>query len=181
MPTPITDLSPEYVLLGLIAQKPAHGYELHQRLVTDLGQTWHISLSQTYATLNRLERRGLIAGTAQKPDKRPTRRSFRLTAAGRRRFMEWLHSVTRCSVRAIRVEFVARLYFAHTLGPDPTRQVLEAQRAEVEEGLVRLQSLLNGFPPEQVMNRLSLQLRIRQLGSVIEWLAQCKRALGLEP
>ena len=35
-------------LLGLLAIRPDHGYELHQRLSNDLGQVWHISLSQTY-------------------------------------------------------------------------------------------------------------------------------------
>jgi DNA-binding PadR family transcriptional regulator len=30
-------LSPEYALLGFLAQKAAHGYELHQRLSNELG------------------------------------------------------------------------------------------------------------------------------------------------
>ncbi len=45
-------LSPEYALLGLLAQSPAHGYELYQILSADLSQVWHISLSQAYSILN---------------------------------------------------------------------------------------------------------------------------------
>src|SRR3990172_4549335 len=89
-------LSPEFALLGFLAQHSAHGYELHQRLVTNLGQIWHVSLSQTYNILNRLEAQGFITGTVQEQEKLPDRRRFRVTAAGRRRFENWLHSASGC-------------------------------------------------------------------------------------
>ena len=64
-------LSPEYALLGLLAGSPAHGYELHQVFTTDLGQVWHLSLSQTYNILNRLEAQGFIDGSLQEQEKLP--------------------------------------------------------------------------------------------------------------
>ena len=172
-------LSPEYALLGFLAQHSAHGYELHQRLVTDLGQVWHVSLSQTYNILNRLEAQGFIAGTVQEQAKLPARRSFRLTAAGRRRFNTWLHSPAPCSVRTIRVEFTTRLYFAQALSPDTVPDLIEAQTTEVRAGLTRLQNIQAEFPPNQMFNRLGLNLRIRQLASLLDWLADCRAALGL--
>ena len=51
-------VSPEYVLLGLLNLQPAHGYALHERITQELGTIWHISLSQTYSLLNRLESQG---------------------------------------------------------------------------------------------------------------------------
>jgi PadR family transcriptional regulator AphA len=172
-------LSPEYALLGFLAQHPAHGYELHQRLVTDLGQIWHVSLSQTYNILNRLEAQGFIAGTVQEQVKLPARRSFRLTSAGRRHFHTWLHSPAPCSVRTIRVEFTTRLYFEQALNPDRVPALIEAQTAEVRAGLTRLQHIQAELPPEQTFNRLGLDLRIRQLTSLLDWLAECRAALGL--
>ncbi len=172
-------LSPEYALLGFLAQHPAHGYELHQRLVTDLGQVWHVSLSQTYNILNRLEAQGFIVGVVQEQAKLPARRSFRLTAAGRRRFNIWLHSPAPCSVRTIRVEFTTRLYFAQARSPERVLDLIEAQVAEVQGGLARLQSLQAELPPDQTFNRLGLDLRIRQLASLLDWLAECRAALGL--
>ncbi len=172
-------LSPEYALLGCLAQHPAHGYELHQRLVTDLGQVWRVSLSQTYNILNRLEAQGFIAGTVQEQAKLPARRSFRLTSTGRRRFNTWLHSPAPCSVRTIRVEFTTRLYFAQALSPDTVPDLIEAQTTEVRAGLTRLQNIQAEFPPNQMFNRLGLNLRIRQLASLLDWLAECRAALGL--
>ena len=172
-------LSPEYALLGFLAQHSAHGYELHQRLVTDLGQVWHVSLSQTYNILNRLEAQGFIAGTVQEQAKLPARRSFRLTVAGRRRFNTWLHSPAPCSVRTVRVEFTTRLYFAQALSPATVPDLIEAQTTEVRAGLTRLQNIQAEFPPNQMFNRLGLNLRIRQLASLLDWLAECRAALGL--
>lgn len=183
MPSPASyasALSPEYALLGLLTRRPAHGYELHQRLIADLGQVWHVSLSQTYNILNRLEARGFIAGAVQEQARLPARRSFHLTAAGRRRFQTWLQSPAPCSVRTIRVEFTTRLYFAHALSPDAVPDLIEAQTAEVRSGLERLQAMLAELPPDQTFNRLGLNLRLRQLASLLDWLAECRAALGLQ-
>ncbi len=110
-------LSPEYVLLGLLNQQPAHGYDLHQRLIEELGQIWHISLSQTYNILKRLEAKGFIVGVVQVQAKAPPRRRFRLTPLGRRRFEEWLTTSAEPRARAIRVEFLTRLYFVYLANP----------------------------------------------------------------
>ncbi len=172
-----SDLSPEFALLGFLAQQSAHGYELHQRLSTDLGQVWHVSLSQTYNILNRLEVRGFIRGIVQEQEKLPPRRTFRLTSAGRRRFDNWLYSPTPCSVRTIRVEFVTRLYFSHARHPDRVANLIEAQIEEVRAGLTRLEAMLAELPPGQVFNQLGLKLRVRQLASLMDWLTECRAAL----
>jgi DNA-binding PadR family transcriptional regulator len=175
----VSALSPEYALLGFLAQGPAHGYELHRRLSESLDQVWHVSLSQTYNILTRLEGSGYIIGKIQAQPKLPPRKEFHLTAAGRRRFNTWLRTPTGCSVRAIRVEFTTRLYFAHASDHALVRNLIDTQTAEVEQGLQHLRELLETLPQEQTFNRLGLMLRIRQLASLIEWLSECRQALGL--
>ncbi len=172
-------LSPEYVLLGFLNQQPAHGYDLHEQIQAELGQIWHISLSQTYNILNRLETQGYVAGTLQAQEKLPARKRFRLTAAGRRRFKEWLATATEPSTRAIRVEFITRLYFARALSPAAARTVIDQQIASTQEGLSHLQTSLAELPPEQIFNRLGLEFRVQQLTAVIEWLNESKTKLGL--
>ncbi len=173
-PTYASVLSPEYALLGLLAERPAHGYQLHQRLTAELGQVWRVSLSQAYNILNRLEAQGLIAGREEKPTSQPARRLFRLTPAGKRRFERWLRAPTGCSARAVRVEFLARLYFTHMLYPQLVPRLVDQQIAVVQGGLVRLERLLPTVDPEQVINRLGVELRINQLRSLLDWLRQCR-------
>ena len=170
-------LSPEYAFLGFLAQQPDHGYELHQRLTTDLGQIWHASISQTYNILKRLERQGFIIGTVQEQTKRPDRTRFRLTIAGRRRFNTWLHAVAPAQSRALRLEFTTRLYFANALQPELVPEIVEAQAAEIRARQAQLQSVLADLPPNGVLNRQSVQLRIRQLNLLLDWAYECRTAL----
>ena len=173
-------LSPEYVLLGFLNQQPAHGYDLHERIEAELGQIWHISLSQTYNILNRLETQGYITGVMQEQEKLPARKRFRLTAAGRRRFEDWLSTATEPSTRAIRVEFITRLYFARVISPTAARTVIEQQIASTQDGLTQLQAQLDELPSEQTFNRLGLEFRVQQLTTVIAWLNTSKAKLGLD-
>ena len=173
---PASNLSPEYPLLGLLARQPAHGYELHQRLVEEFGHTWHISLSQTYNILKRLESQGVITGEDQNQENRPARRYFQLTPLGRERFEAWLDSTVGCSTRAIRIEFLTRLAFAESLRPQLVPQLLARQITEVENGLARLEDALQKLPAAQTYNRLALQLRVRQLAPMLDWLIACQAA-----
>jgi DNA-binding PadR family transcriptional regulator len=167
-------LSPEFVFLGLLQSNPHYGYELHNLLVADLGQIWHISLSQTYNILNRLEAQGYIQGELQTQEKLPARRYFHLTDLGRDRFDNWLNSSTGISVRHIRVEFITRLYFASKYGSDKVDALINCQLEDIQNGLVRLQRMLDDLTLEHVFNRLGLELRINQLNAIRDWLDKCR-------
>lgn len=171
---PASNLSPEYPLLGLLAQRPAHGYELHQRLTEEFGHIWRISLSQTYNILKRLEKQGAIAGEDEEQENRPARRFFHLTPAGRQRFDAWLDTTVGCSTRAIRVGFLTRLAFAERLQPELVPDLLARQIVDVQEGIGRLEKDLADLPPEQTYNRLALQLRVRQIAPMLDWLTECQ-------
>jgi PadR family transcriptional regulator, regulatory protein AphA len=172
-------LSPEYALLGLLARQPAHGYELHQRLEEELGQVWHVSLSQTYNILKRLEAQGFISGAEEKVGKAPARLRFSLTPTGRERWEIWLRHPTGSSVRAIRVEFITRLYFASFFEKDLPAELLRAQREETRAGLERLQRIEQSLPEGKIYNRLSIALRIRQLQAVLDWIDEAALSLGI--
>ncbi len=172
-----TSLSPEYALMGLLAQQPAHGYDLHQRLLADLGQVWHISQSQLYNLLKRLETQADIVAALVEQPRRPDRRVFQLTDRGRTRFEKWLGTPTGSSIRAIRVEFITRLYFISQSSPGDVDALIDIQVEETSRGVVRLQKMLAELDPEQVFNRLGLELRINQLSSILDWLDKCRSAI----
>jgi DNA-binding PadR family transcriptional regulator len=172
-------LSPEYPLLGLLIQQPAHGYSLHQRLITDLGQFWRISLSQAYNILKRLETHGFIIGQMQELVGTPARRHFEATPEGVKRFEEWLFAPSGSSARAIRVEFITRLYFALAIYKERASQLIDEQITESHKHLEILKGELDLLPLDQAFNRLALELRIRQLESILDWLPQCSTILGL--
>ncbi|OGN99064.1 MAG: hypothetical protein A2Z71_09675 [Chloroflexi bacterium RBG_13_50_21] len=168
-----TRLSPEFVLLGFLYQNPGHGYELHRRLVDEFGYIWHVSQSQTYNILKRLESHGFITAALIEQEKLPTRQLFHLNESGLHRFSTWLDTPTKCSVHAIRVEFITRLYFIHLYQPSKILEAIRLQTREVQVGLLRLEEMHLSLPEEQIFNYLALDLRIKFLRSIISWLDEC--------
>ncbi len=170
-------LSPEFALLGFLYAQPSHGYDLHQKLATELDSIWHISQSQIYNILSRLEKRGDISSTALEQEKLPPRQVLQITKKGRDRFEEWLDMPTGSSVRVIRLEFITRLYFVRRISPEKTQPLLNSQSVEINATITRLELSLAEIPADQAFNRLSLRLRIRQLHSVLHWLNECQKTL----
>lgn len=171
----VNRLSPEFVLLGLLYQHPLHGYELHKQLIDKFGYIWHVSQSQTYNILKRLENQGFITSTSIEQDKLPPRQLLHLTMTGTQRFNEWLDTPTKCSVHAIRVEFITRLYFLKQIHPKKIEKVIDAQITEVVWGLNRLRELRSDLSGDQSFNRLALELRISLLSSILGWLDECSK------
>lgn len=171
----IGTLSPEMALLGLLYGEAGHGYDLHRKVVADLGQVWHLSQSQAYAILNRLEARGDISAEEIPQEKLPSRQLLRMTAQGREHFLAWLDATSGGSTRAIRMEFVTRLYFLNLYFPERLAQAFDRQRAEAQGHIQRLERMLAGLPEEQVYNRISLDMRLRQLRLILDWLDECRQ------
>jgi len=169
-PHHIGTLSPEMALLGLLYEAPGHGYDLHRKVISDLGQVWHLSQSQAYAILKRLEVRGDISVEEILQERLPSRQLLHMTPLGRKRFLDWLEAPSGGSTRAIRMEFVTRLYFLCLYMPEKLAQAFDRQRIEAETHIQRLVAMRAGLSDEQIYNRMSLDLRLKQLKTVLEWL-----------
>ena len=79
----------EVVVLGLLAEEPAYGYDLLERFrERSMGFWVEIGKASVYQTLHRLEQGGLVSGRAQEGTEGPDRRVFRITKAGTKRLRE---------------------------------------------------------------------------------------------
>jgi DNA-binding PadR family transcriptional regulator len=175
-PHHIGTLSPEMALLGLLYEQPNHGYELHRKVITELGQVWHLSQSQAYSILKRLESHGDISVEEISQEKLPSIQLLSMTAQGRKRFLDWLRAPSGGSTRAIRMEFVTRLYFLRQYMPEELAEAFERQRAEAKRHIERLVKTRTELPGEQIYNRISLDLRLKQLNTVLVWLDECQQS-----
>lgn len=169
---PASKISPEYALLGFLYVQPLHGYELQRRLQNELHEIWRLSQSQVYSILKRLARQGLIKAKVQPQEKLPDREQLELTETGRESFLNWLVEPTRSSARAIRIEFLTRMYFAGRIEPGLSEKLFREQESYTRNDLARLKRHLGELPGDQRYNRLGLVLRIRQLNSILEWLSE---------
>jgi DNA-binding PadR family transcriptional regulator len=175
-PHHIGTLSPEMALLGLLYKEAGHGYDLHRKVNADLGQVWHLSQSQAYAILKRLETRGDISVEEVPQEKLPSRQLLKMTAQGRKNFLAWLEASSGGSTRAIRMEFITRLYFLNLYFPKRLAQAFDQQRTEAQAHIQRLENMLAELPPGQIYNRMSLEMRLKQLRFILEWLDESQKS-----
>ena len=174
-PHHIGTLSPEMALLGQLFGSAGHGYDLHRKVVSDLGHVWHLSQSQAYAILKRLETQGDISMEEIPQEKLPSRQLLHLTGQGRERFLNWLDTSSGGSTRAIRLEFITRLYFLNQYFPEKIAHAFDQQRSEAKIHIQRLEETRKHLPDDQVYNRMSLNMRLEQLKAVLEWLDECQK------
>lgn len=167
-------LTPDETILGLLAVKAQHGYDLlaHFQDSARLGEIWHLSTSQLYAVLKRLERDNKITGVKIESANAPTRTEYHLTLVGHSHLMAWLADATpSASVRRIRVEFLSRLYIARQLQL-PLTPLIQAQRHSCEKQhniLIEQQR-----HSQSGIQTLALELIIAQLAAVLQWLKTCE-------
>ncbi len=124
---------------------------------------------------------GYVTSNTAEQEKFSPGELFQITKAEPRRFREWLEKPDGSSVHTIRVEYTTRLYFfAEKLFTDIILKMLEAQSGEVDRGLAGLEVDQAAIPDGQTFNRLSLDLHIRQLGSILDWLIECHQAFEIK-
>jgi DNA-binding PadR family transcriptional regulator len=96
-------------LLGLVLERPGHGYELGNRLIARLGETWWIEPKYAYRLLKQLEKEGLVV-SVQEPRR------------NKERYMRVYHPTEQASS--------ALEYWMETLTPrEPVRLGLQAKLA----------------------------------------------------
>jgi DNA-binding PadR family transcriptional regulator len=125
----------EWVVLGLLAEGPAHGFELSKPLAPGgaIGRVWSASRPLTYRALEQLTAAGLAVADRVEPGAGPRRTIHKITPVGRRALRRWLATpVDR--IRKVRAELLVKLLLLERAGVD-TGPLLAAQRAALEPGL----------------------------------------------
>jgi DNA-binding PadR family transcriptional regulator len=119
----------EWACLGILAEAPAHGYTVAQRLTPegDIGRIWSVSRALTYRALGHLLDRRLVRELREEPGiAGGVRTPLALTARGRRMLDAWLEQPVE-HLRDVRTEFLLKLQLCQNLNVDH-RPLIKAQR-----------------------------------------------------
>jgi DNA-binding PadR family transcriptional regulator len=121
-------MSVKYAMLGILAEKDLHGYEIKSSFDEKVGDFWSLNYGQIYTTLDRLEKDDLVTHDRQAQDKRPDRKIYSITRKGKKELEEWLSTPVN-RVRALRDEFFIKLVFMDKNDPAPVIDLIEKQKA----------------------------------------------------
>jgi len=122
----------ELAILGLLKERPMHGYQLNRELSEQLGGLWRVSYGSLYPSLRRLERQGAITSEPGTGARRKT--VYAITPEGERLFLELLEETPQEN-QTEDARFRVRLAFFRYLPPETRVRLLERRRQALETRL----------------------------------------------
>lgn len=127
-----------HAILGLLAQRPAYGYELHAQFEALVGgrTMWEVKPAQVYTTLTRLEESGHVVHTEVRRVGGPDQRVYEITGTGREMLEAWYGSGVHPDHQ--RDEFFVKLMLAVADDTADAERVVRIQRASLYRDLHEL-------------------------------------------
>ncbi|MEK7784600.1 MAG: PadR family transcriptional regulator [Chloroflexota bacterium] len=164
-------MSVRNALLGLLAQRPRHGYELHAAFEAVVGgeQNWDVKPAQIYTTLARLEESGLVVEEGVEQGGGPEKRIYAITPAGRKALSQWFNAGV--ELEHHRDEFFLKLLLGIAIGEVNPRSVIQTQRAKLYQDLHDITAQRNRTDPKKSLAQvLLLDKAIMHLEADLRWL-----------
>lgn len=164
-------MSVRNALLGLLAQRPRHGYELHAAFEAVSGgeKNWDVKPAQIYTTLTRLEESGLVVQEAVEQDGGPEKYIYAITDSGRAELEQWFSSGIEREHH--RDEFFIKLMLSLVTGQATPYQVIRWQRTALYQELHNLTSRRNQANPKTELAKIFLfDKAIMHLEADLRWL-----------
>ncbi|MYS18799.1 transcriptional regulator, PadR family [Streptomyces sp. DvalAA-14] len=161
-------MSLRHAVLGLLAERPASGYDLMKLFETSLANVWPATQSQVYGELGKLAASGLLTVSAEGPR---GRKEYAITAEGRVELRHWLTETEPDRIR--RSETLLRVFFLGALTPVEAAVYLGLEAGRAAAGHAALRELEASVPwgddPISVYGRLALEYGLRLTAMQEEW------------
>ena len=160
-----------HAVLGLLAQRPRHGYELRTAFQAVGGgeENWDVKPAQIYSTLTRLEQSGLVVEEGVEQDAGPEKRIYAITKAGRQVLEEWFASgITEDHQRD---EFFVKLMLGLALDSTDPYALINTQRDQLYKQLHGITEQRTRADPRKEMAKiLLLDKVVMHLEADLRWL-----------
>lgn len=121
--------------LGVLTERPMSGYEIRKCFEEAFQHFFLAGFGSIYPALADLAAGGHVTVESVEQEKRPDKKVYRITEAGRRALIAELQATE--PRHKVRSEFLALAYFAHLLPPARVAEILDAMVREWETCIVR--------------------------------------------
>jgi DNA-binding PadR family transcriptional regulator len=159
----------ELAVLGLLKERPMHGYQLSRELSEQLGGLRRVSYGSLYPTLRRLERDGAVEATGPGASGGRRKTVYRITPEGEALFLELLEEPTPDG-QGEDARFRVRLAFFRYLSPEKRIRLMERRRAGLQERLDEIKAAAHGPAEEDDYQRALLEHGRAATEADIAWL-----------
>ena len=159
-------MSVSHVLLGILAEGPAHGYDLKHDHDQRFPGAKPLAFGQVYAALSKLETQGLVEAVETGRQGGPDRTTYALTDDGRHHLDTWLAATETAGPYAAD-DLVRKVVTALRLGGD-AGGFLAAQRGVHLAAMKRQLALQSAT--DDVAARIVLDHTVEHLDADLRWL-----------
>jgi len=129
--------------LGLLCKGEASGYDLKKQFESTFKHFYPAGYGSIYPSLADLAAKGLVNCREMAQEKKPDRKVYSITDAGRQAFKEALQEAD--PEHKLRSEYLVAMYFADFLEPQRLEQMLSGWHETLGNGVTRLDSIEKGF------------------------------------
>lgn len=169
----------KHALLGLLYQKPYHGYGLKAAFERLLGRSWRLNIGQVYTTLSRLERDGLVGSRIVPQDLLPDRKVYSITHAGREELDRWLGRPS-MGQPPLKDEFTIKTVVHQWVASGALLDLIPKQRERYTARLAELIELRTSRALEPALS-LAVDGAILRVEADLLWLDLCEERLRQPP
>lgn len=167
----------EFAALGFLIEEPMHGYALRSRIEEGLGPLWQVASSQLYQVLHRLETREYVKRVAVSSSEGPAKTIYHVTPEGEVLFWKWTQAPVP-TMRNVRVEFAAKIYFLRRLKVDAVSAFIDQQLGALEGVEERLLSDAKRGSDDPALNMAWLDLQLATVKNFYRWLTAHRTQLS---
>ena len=132
------DNTAEYVILGILSNKPKTGYDIHKLVKTRMGSFWDIGYSQIYPTLRRLEKEGILTKKVEINEQGQNRKVYFITNEGKNKLKDWLTRPAK--PETFKFEVLLKISFGDQVSKDETIKHIEELKAR---NIAQLENILS--------------------------------------
>jgi DNA-binding PadR family transcriptional regulator len=174
-------------LLAILTIGPCYGYQLRAEFDRRTGSTWPLNVGQTYTTLERLERDGLVRRGGADDE---GHLYWEITDAGRTAAGDWLARSVE-PARGTRDELAIKIAIASTLPGTDAVSIVRSQRlatlarvASLRESIsasAAIEDTSDATDAEALARTLVRNGLLLDAEAEVRWLEQCERILEERP
>ena len=130
----------ELLLLGLLMDGRMHGYRLNEYISSVMGLAAGVKRSTAYYALGRMERGGYVTQEVEREGRRPERRVYEITEAGRAHFFAQLRAQLGGFTQTYYSDNAGVAFMDH-LAPAETARLLVQKRERVIDVMEQFRAL----------------------------------------
>jgi DNA-binding PadR family transcriptional regulator len=160
-------MSVPHALLALLSDGPKYGLRLQHEFESRTGDVWPLNVGQVYATLQRLERDGLVETDDGESER--SRKRYRITSTGERELADWLRTPPEL-VPPPRDELVIKVLVALQIPEIDIHEILQVHRRHVVQIMQRYTQVKAGAGEDDVALALVADAELFRLEAIIRWL-----------